>query len=142
LNILDYLTYDLDIGYSVDVIYLDFRKAFDLVLHQRLLHKLIGFGIHGKLLKWIESFLTHRQQQVVLNGHLSYSSPVINGVPQGSILRPLLFIMYINDLPSIVSSLIYMFADDTNIFCIIRDVDDYLTLQNDLDSLYRWSILR
>jgi len=79
LNILDHLTYHLDIGYSVHVIYLDFRKVFYSVPHQWLLHKLISFGIHSKLLKWIESFHTNRQQQVIINGHLS--SGIYFGTP-------------------------------------------------------------
>ena len=93
---------NLDAGYCVDVIYLDFQKAFDSVPHQRLLHKLTVFGICGKLLKWIENFLTHRKQEVVLNGCHSHSSPVISGVPQGFILGPLLFIMFLHLLSPVL----------------------------------------
>ena len=79
---LDYLTHHLDEGYSIDVIYLDFQKAFDTVSHRRLLQKLTSFGIHGNVLKWIESFLSNRVQQVVLNGHKSSTIPVTSGVPR------------------------------------------------------------
>ena len=139
LLLLDYLTSHLDNGYSIDVIYLDFQKAFDTVPHRRLLQKLISFGIHGNVLKWIESFLSNRRQQVVLNGHKSCFIPVTSGVPQGSVLGPLLFIMFVNEIPSIVSSPALMFADDTKIFCVIRNGEDYTALQNDLDLLHRWS---
>ena len=139
LLLLDYLTSHLDNGYSIDVIYLDFQKAFDTVPHRRLLQKLISFGIHGNVLKWIESFLSNRRQQVVLNGHKSCFIPVTSGVPQGSVLGPLLFIMFVNEIPSIVSSPALMFADDTKIFRVIRNGEDYTALQNDLDLLHRWS---
>ena len=104
LQLLDYLTHHLDNGYSINVIYLDFQKAFDTVPHQRLLQKLTLFGIHGKLLTWIESFLSDRKQQVVLNGHKSHPIPVTSGVPQGSVLGLLLFSMFVNKIPSIVST--------------------------------------
>ena len=126
LLLLDYLTCHLDNGYSIDVIYLDFQKAFDTVPHQRLLHKLTSCGIHGNILKWIESFWSNRKQRVVLNGHQSCSIPVTSGVPQGSMLGPLLFTMFVSEIPSIVSSPVLMFADDTKIFHVIRNKDDYI----------------
>ena len=137
LLLLDYLTSHLDNGYFIDVIYLDFQKAFDTVPHQRLLQKLISFGIHGNVLKWIESFLSNRRQRVVLNGHKSCFTPVTSGVPQGSVLGPLLFTMFVNEIPLIVSSPVLMFADDTKIFCVMRNGQDYTALQNDLDLLHR-----
>jgi len=141
LNTMDHFTKALDGGYCVDVIYLDFRKAFDSVPHKRLLCKLASFGIQGNILKWIENFLSDRKQQVVLNGHVSRSTSVISGVPQGSVLGPLLFNMFINDLPSVVSSSIFMFADDTKIFRIIKSSDDHKALQSDLDALHAWSVV-
>jgi len=133
----NYLTRHLDNGYSVDVIYLDFQKAFDTVSHQHLLNKLTSFGIHGNVLKWIESFSTNRVQQVVLNSHKSSTIPVTSGVPQGSVLGPLLFTMLENEIPSIVSSPVLMFADDTKIFRVIRNSKDYTALQRDLNILQR-----
>ena len=81
LQVLNYFTYHVDNGHPIDVIYLDFQKAFDSVPHQRLLQKVSSFGIHGKILMWIKDFLSNREQQVVLNGHISQSIPVTSGVP-------------------------------------------------------------
>ena len=88
---------------------------------------------------WIESFLSNRKQRVVLNGHQSCSIPVTSGMPQGSVLGPLLFTMLVNEIPSIVSSPVLMLADDMKIFRVIRNKDDYIMFQNDLDILHRWS---
>ena len=106
----------MECEYVVDSIYLDFAKAFDSVPHQRLVNKVKSYGITGNLLEWIESFLSNRFQTVKVNGSTSYPSPVHSGVPQGSVLGPLLFILYINDLPECIESDSYLFADDTKIF--------------------------
>ena len=119
-------------------IFIDFAKAFDSVPHQRLLMKLKAYGIDGSMLKWFSSFLTTRQQRVVINGCASDWSPVLSGVPQGSILGPLLFILYINDLPSVVSSPMKIFADDVAIYCPVISSADCKILQKDLDSISSW----
>ena len=123
----------------VDVIYLDYRKAYDSVPHKRLLVKLQACGIKGKLLRWIENFLTEREQQVVVNGTKSDPSAVISGIPQGSMLGPLLFLIYVNDLPEMVNSVIKLFADDTKLYRSINNESDRILLQKDLDAVMDWS---
>ena len=97
---------------QTDVVVLDFSKAFDVVPHQRLLHKLDHYGIRGTTLNWIQNFLTNRTQKVVVDGSSSESARVRSGVPQGTLLGPLLFLTYINDPPSMVFSHVRLFADD------------------------------
>ena len=105
---------DLEMNSPVDVVYLDFQKAFDSVPHQRLLHKLKQYGVSGKLIAWIESFLNSRRQQVLLNGHSSKWTNVASGVPQGSVLGPLLFLLYVNDIPEVVHCTLKM--HDTKLY--------------------------
>ena len=103
----------LDKGNSVDAVYLDFGKAFDTVAHERLLIKLKGYGVNGKVLSWVKAFLTDRGQKVLVNQSQSDWATVTSGIPQGSVLGPLLFIIFINDLPDCVKSAIKIFPDDT-----------------------------
>jgi hypothetical protein len=124
---------------SVDTIYFDFQKAFDTVPHERLLKKLKDYGIQGNLLDWIRSFLSNRRQQVVVNGARSTWRPVTSGVPQGSVLGPILFVVYINDLPEMAKSQIKLFADDTKLFRRVNDAEDCEELQEDIDALEEWS---
>ena len=128
-------------GGVVDTIYFDFSKAFDCVPHRRLIGKLESFGITGKIRKWIEAFLHGRTQVVKVNGAESESAPVISGIPQGSVLGPILFIIYINDLLKNVKSEGLLYADDTKIFHHIATRKDALNLQADIDSLENWSRL-
>ena len=100
-------------GRQTDLILLDFSKAFDRVNHFNLLHKLNQHGVKGNTLSWIKAFLTRRPQTVVLEGESSSEIPVNSGVPQGSMLGPLLFLLYINDLPENIHSQVRLFADDT-----------------------------
>ena len=116
LTALEDWTQQLENGEAVDVAYLDFRKAFDAVPHKRLIRKLHGLGIRGALLKWIESFLTGRSLRVRMNGTLSNRIPVVSGVPQGSVLGPLLFVIFVNDLPDCVKGHIAMVADDAKMY--------------------------
>jgi hypothetical protein len=125
---------DLAAGLSnkqqIDGILLDFSKAFDKVPHRRLSTKLHHYGVRGKTLGWINSFLSDRQQQVVLDGKVSAPAPVTSGVPQGTFLGPLLFLVYINDLPCRVSSTVRLFADDCLLYRTIRSADDTKALQD------------
>ena len=129
----------LDRRGAVDVVYLDFQKAFDRVPHQRLLSKLKAYGVGGNLLQWISAFLSNRRQRVVVEGKHSSWMEVSSGIPQGSVLGPLLFLVYINDLPSNVGSCSKLFADDTKLYREVSDVDDMAQLQNDVDSLELWA---
>jgi hypothetical protein len=127
-------------GKDTDSIYLDFAKAFDKVDLELLMLKLKRYGFHNKLLSWIQSFLSHHQQVVVVNGVHSDSAEVLSGVPQGSVLGPLLFILFINDLEMAVSSSrVSFFADDTRVSKLIGCTEDCLALQADLDSILEWS---
>ena len=126
-------------GGVVDAIYLDFAKAFDTVPHSRLLGKLRSYGINGNILKWIEAFLRNRTQVVKVNGEESFSAPVLSGIPQGSVLGPLLFVIYINDLPDNINSDSFLFADDTKILRHITSAEDSVKLQRDLKALEDWS---
>ena len=126
-------------GYRIDVIYLHFQKAFDKVPHKRLLMKLVAHGIDGNVLKWIEDWLTNRKQRVVLNGCFSDWSDVISGVPQGSVLGPLLFIIYINDIDDCVVGKILKFTYDTKIYHTVYSDGEVSVLQSDLRNLVQWS---
>ena len=126
-------------GDAIDALYLDFKKAFDAVPHQRLLNKLESYGITGNLKKWITSFLEDRRQQVVLRGCASPWASVTSGVPQGSVLGPILFILYINDLPEAVASTIKIFADDTKIYRSVSPSSGFIELQKDLEAVTLWS---
>ena len=129
----------MDDHIPVDAIYLDLRKAFDTVPHIRLINKLKGYGIRGKLLDWIEDFLHERTQYVDVNGETSQKSNVTSGVPQGSVLGPILFIYYINDMPSNALCPIKIFADDTKLFSAINSDDDSKILQLSIDNIVEWS---
>jgi len=125
---------------DTDAIYLDFAKAFDKVDHRLLLQKMRRLGFHEKLVQWVNSFLTERNQCVVLDGVSSFASLIISGVPQGTVLGPLLFILFINDMKLCVSgSIIRFFADDTRILRHIRSYADSCILQQDLNSVIKWA---
>jgi len=126
-------------GKVVDCIYFDFAKAFDTVPHRRLCKKLEGYGITGTTKNWITSFLKGRKQLVKVNQSHSKLDDVISGIPQGSVLGPLLFVLYINDLPDKVVSDLLLFADDTKIFKEVNSINDSLVIQKDVDTLNEWS---
>ena len=137
------LTLNLNLKSQTDVIYFDFSKAFDSVNHDIILDKLKNkFGINGHLLKFILNYLKDRKQRVVLDGKFSSFSSVQSGVPQGSILGPLLFVLFINDIIHVVdkNSKILLYADDMKVFREILTQDDQYILQADIDALVKWSI--
>ena len=125
--------------YPVDIVYLDYQKAFDSVPHERLLNKLYAYGIRGIILTWIRNFLINRTQRVTVCGVSSNQANVTSGIPQGSVLGPLLFLIYVNDLPEVVKSTIKLFADDTKIYRVIKSDRDSAILQNDLLDIMKWS---
>ena len=124
-----------DDGSPVDVMYLDFQKAFDKMPHQRLLIKLKYHGMGESVVNWIRNWLSGRNHRVIVEGEESSWRPVISGVPQGSVLGAVLFLIYINDLENEIGSNILKFADDTIIFRRVESQEDGHKLQVDLNKL-------
>ena len=121
---------------TIDAIYI---KTFDKVPHRILILKLQSYGISKQTCKWIDSFLSDRKQRVHLNGNYSKWHDVTSGIPQGSVLGPILCVIFINDLPNSVEYTAYLFADDTKLYRSIRDEEDRNMVQNDLNNLFDWS---
>ena len=125
---------------NADVLYLDFAKAFDKVCHKTLLKKLEGFGIQGNVLRWIGNYLDERYQRVIVQGKLSESELVKSGVPQGTVLGPVLFILYINNITEVLkNSAIKIFADDSKLIRAIESEEDRKMLQEDLIAVIKWA---
>jgi ribonucleases P/MRP protein subunit RPP40 len=139
LQVIDKWTKILDEGGSVYVIYLDLAKAFDTVPHQKLLNKLSEYGVGGRILEWIRQFLTGSKQKVRVRQAVSAWSEMLSGVPQGSVLGPVLFVCYINDLPDIVNSFIHMYAYYTKLFRRVDNDEDREELLRDLDLVGGWA---
>ena len=140
-NLLEYKTYLCDafsIGGQVDAIYTDFSKAFDKVDHVLLCQRMASHGIHGNLLRWICSYLSNRSQLVAVGGFVSVPVAVTSGVPQGSHLGPLMFIIFINNLVSKLSCSALLYADDLKLFHRITGIESCIALQLDLDTLTSW----
>ena len=131
LEVVDKLSEMLDYGGSIDMVYLDFSIAFDTVPHYRLLMKLESYEVIGRVLEWI--------RRVTVGESVSGWSEMLSGVPQGSVLGPVLFVCYINDMPETVASLVYMYADDAKVAREIVSESDRNMLQTELDNLDEWS---
>ena len=132
---------DLNADSNADILYLDFSKAFDKVDHAILLKKLRLYGIHGKAYRWLQNFISGRTQHVVVDGIESIIIAVLSGVPQGTVLGPLLFILYINDLFQVVKhSKVKVFADDSKLHKNISTPSDSMLLQEDLNAVVRWAV--
>ena len=138
LGLMDEITHSRDRGKQQDMLVMDFAKAFDKVSHSLLTHKLQHYGITGNINNWIQSFLSDRRQAVVVDGATSSFVPDESGVPQGSVLGPCLFLLYINDLPKGLTSTTRLFADDTACHKTINNAADQHDLQRDLDKLADW----
>ena len=135
---IDDLAKSLDMNVPVDMIIMDFSKAFDCVPHKRLLHKMENYSVRGRTHTWITNFLTKHKQRVVVDGDHSQWVQVRSGIPQGTVLGPLLFLAYINDLPDNISSEVRLFADDCVLYRPIHNNSDVSGLQADLDTLTSW----
>ena len=125
-------------GSEIDIAVLDCSKAFDTVPHDGLLSKLKHYGIDDKIYTWISNFLTQRKQRVVVDGIQSDLVTVDSGVPQGTVLGQILFLLHINDLPSEISSKVRLFADDCLVYREIKSRHDQNDLQKDLNLLESW----
>ena len=136
LETLEAITSCLDNGEGVDLVFLDYGKAFDSVLHKNLIHKLSKYGFGETFTKWITDFLSGRTQTVSSWGKFSQQAVVLRGVPQGSVLGPLLFILYVNEILEVIQGTANLFAVDTKIFDKTCRKD---SLQKDLDILCLWS---
>ena len=135
----DFISLTLQNNTPIDILYTDFAKAFDKVLHRKLLCKVWSYGIIGRIHKWLSAFLYNRKQRVVMGEILSEWVNVLSGVPQGSVLGPLLFIIFINDLPEILRHLCLIYADDSKVMAPLDSEElEHNQLQQDISNLEKW----
>ena len=141
LEFMEDITKAIDQGDDVDIIYLGFSKAFDKIPHRRLLTKLKSYGIRGKVLCWIKDFLNNRKQRVIVNGSFSEWRDITSGIPKGCVLGPILFLIFINDLPNVIKCLIKLFADDAKLYQIIKSNQEKEDLQGDVWNSEEWAVI-
>ena len=139
LEAFDAITAALSNNFEVIILLLDFLKAFDKVVHDLLLEKMRAYGFGVEVINWTKAFLSNRTQRVVIGKAVSDWRDVLSGVPQGSVLGPLLFLIFINDMPTAASHLCKLFADDTKLIAVIKNDQDKAQLQLDIDALVNWS---
>ena len=139
--VMEMWTNSLNSREGIDCIYMDFQKAFDMVPHARLISKLKAYALwhRGSSLKMDNNFLSNRIQRVVVNSEMSTLSAISSGIPQGSVLGPTFFIVFINDIPDSINSTVNIFAGDTNLFRSITSEEEHEVLQRDLNLLADWS---
>jgi len=125
LEAMEMWTRAVDEGLPIDIIYMDFKKAFDSVPHRRLIAKLHAYGFRGELLQWLTDFLRDRKQRVRIGDSFSHWIDILSGVPQGSVLGPILFLIFINDLPDALQQCVKLFADDTKLFGIVSTPEEF-----------------
>ena len=139
LETLDLMTEAINSGSTVDAVFLDLAKAFDIVPHEALIIKLKAYGINGTLLQWCISFVTGRKQRVIMGKYISEWKPVLSGIFQGSCLGPTFFIIFNNDMPDKMKHFIKLFADDTKLIAIINNLQDNLSFQLDINAASKWT---
>ena len=139
LEFLDLVSDYVDEGIPVDAVYLDFQKAFDKVSHSKLLFKMARYGIDDGVVRWVGNWLSGRRQRVVIEGVASGWERVLSGVPQGSVLGPVLFIVFIDDIDEVIRSTVLKFADDTKLVARVGSEEDRERLRQDLIELFKWS---
>ncbi len=140
LETLDIITDAVNNGFLVILILLDFAKAFDTVPHDELIEKVRAYGFDERLIKWLSNFLKKRRQRVVMGEVVTDWLEVLSGVPQGSVIGPLLFVIYINDMPDSIASFLELFADDSKLISIIKCAEDLSQLKQDLANISEWSV--
>ena len=139
LEFLDLVSDYVNEGIPVDAVYLDFQKAFDKVSHSKLLTKIARYGIDDGVVRWVGNWLSGRRQRVVIEGVASGWEWVLSGVPQGSVLGPVLFIVFIDDIDEGIRSTVLKFADDTKLVARVGSEEDRERLRQDLIELFKWS---
>ena len=139
LELLEDWTNSLENGSDIDVIFYDFKIAFDTLSHSKLIHKLDSYGIGGNILSWIKDLLTNRTQKVVINNEHSDTLTVSSGVPQGSALGPTLFLIFHNDLPETADTIVKLFADDTKTYTALNSIEDSTKVERTTDNFSDWS---
>jgi hypothetical protein len=140
LETLDFITYAVSEGVPVDILYTDFLKAFDKVNHRLLIHKFRAYGFKGELSAWVEAFLNGRKQRVILGDEMSTWKSVLSGVPQGSVLGPVLFVIFINDLLEGLNNPGKLYADDSKLLGRVAKAEDSIFFQEDINKMVEWTV--